>query len=232
MPIPSLQIIQQHGTEFVWQLSNSFPRSQPAERAAGEVKLWKGSGTKIIPTKNARLEAQLWMEDRLEKRDSFRLSPCRSSLRIVSCIHGCQILHVSVVYVPASCIFQYPIVILFYWLINRWEWCKEQNIGNRWSQVPLKILSRYCANKFSFIIFHRYIFCYFLLSGITWAILGGIGVTGGAHRLWAHRSYKAKWPLRVILMIFQTVAFQVSLFYLFRRCCYSPICSLRMHFVN
>ncbi|KAH0950952.1 hypothetical protein HN011_004075 [Eciton burchellii] len=49
---------------------------------------------------------------------------------------------------------------------------------------------------------------YTCLWCITWAILGGIGVTGGAHRLWAHRAYKAKWPLRVILMIFQTVAFQ------------------------
>lgn len=38
----------------------------------------------------------------------------------------------------------------------------------------------------------------------------GIGVTAGAHRLWAHRSYKAKWPLRLILMIFNTIAFQDS----------------------
>lgn len=38
--------------------------------------------------------------------------------------------------------------------------------------------------------------------------LSGLGITAGAHRLWAHRSYKAKWPLRVILMIFNTIAFQ------------------------
>lgn len=36
----------------------------------------------------------------------------------------------------------------------------------------------------------------------------GLGITAGAHRLWAHRSYKAKWPLRLILMIFNTIAFQ------------------------
>lgn len=45
-----------------------------------------------------------------------------------------------------------------------------------------------------------------------WAFLlyqaTGLGITAGAHRLWAHRSYKAKWPLRVILMIFNTIAFQ------------------------
>jgi stearoyl-CoA desaturase (delta-9 desaturase) len=38
--------------------------------------------------------------------------------------------------------------------------------------------------------------------------ISGLGITAGAHRLWAHRAYKAKWPLRVILVIFNTVAFQ------------------------
>lgn len=42
-------------------------------------------------------------------------------------------------------------------------------------------------------------------------VMGGLGITGGAHRLWSHRSYKAKWPLRVILMIFNTLAFQNSI---------------------
>ncbi|XP_069688717.1 acyl-CoA Delta-9 desaturase-like [Periplaneta americana] len=45
-----------------------------------------------------------------------------------------------------------------------------------------------------------------------WAILlyqaGGLGITAGAHRLWSHRAYKAKWPLRLILVIFNTLAFQ------------------------
>ncbi|XP_015794510.1 stearoyl-CoA desaturase 5 [Tetranychus urticae] len=39
-------------------------------------------------------------------------------------------------------------------------------------------------------------------------ICGGLGITAGAHRLWSHRSYKAKWPLRVILSIFNSLAFQ------------------------
>lgn len=38
--------------------------------------------------------------------------------------------------------------------------------------------------------------------------LGGMGITAGAHRLWAHRSYKAKWPLRVILIMMDSLAFQ------------------------
>ncbi|XP_069668650.1 acyl-CoA Delta-9 desaturase-like [Periplaneta americana] len=40
------------------------------------------------------------------------------------------------------------------------------------------------------------------------AIFSAVGVTGGAHRLWCHRAYKAKWPLRLILCILQTAAFQ------------------------
>ncbi|KAL0831341.1 hypothetical protein ABMA28_002170 [Loxostege sticticalis] len=41
-------------------------------------------------------------------------------------------------------------------------------------------------------------------------VMSGLGITAGAHRLWAHKSYKAKWPLRVILIIFNTMAFQDS----------------------
>ncbi|XP_068154326.1 acyl-CoA Delta-9 desaturase-like [Drosophila tropicalis] len=43
--------------------------------------------------------------------------------------------------------------------------------------------------------------------------MGMIGITGGAHRLWAHRSYKAKWPMRLILIIFNTIAFQDAAFH-------------------
>lgn len=42
--------------------------------------------------------------------------------------------------------------------------------------------------------------------------LGGLGITAGAHRLWSHRSYKAKWPLRIMLCCFQTLAFQNSIY--------------------
>lgn len=39
-------------------------------------------------------------------------------------------------------------------------------------------------------------------------VVSGLGITAGAHRLWSHRSYKAKWPLQLLLVIFNTVAFQ------------------------
>ena len=35
-----------------------------------------------------------------------------------------------------------------------------------------------------------------------------MGITAGAHRLWAHRAYKARFPTRVFLSIVQTMAFQ------------------------
>jgi stearoyl-CoA desaturase (delta-9 desaturase) len=46
------------------------------------------------------------------------------------------------------------------------------------------------------------------ICGISLGSLGAYGVTAGAHRLWAHKSYKAKLPLRIILMLCQTFAFQ------------------------
>ena len=39
----------------------------------------------------------------------------------------------------------------------------------------------------------------------VYSTFGGLGVTAGAHRLWSHRSYKAKWPLRLLLAFQQTV---------------------------
>nr|AAY63991.1 delta-9 desaturase 3 [Lysiphlebus testaceipes] len=42
-------------------------------------------------------------------------------------------------------------------------------------------------------------------------VCGGLGITAGAHRLWSHKSYKAKLPLRLILMVFNLLAFQNSI---------------------
>ncbi|XP_071952207.1 stearoyl-CoA desaturase 5-like [Antedon mediterranea] len=38
------------------------------------------------------------------------------------------------------------------------------------------------------------------------------GITAGSHRLWAHRSYKAKWPLRLLLAVLTLTAHQNSVF--------------------
>ncbi|KAK9884982.1 hypothetical protein WA026_009213 [Henosepilachna vigintioctopunctata] len=50
----------------------------------------------------------------------------------------------------------------------------------------------------------------------AWAVglasIAGQGITAGAHRLWAHRTYKAKLPLRIFLAALQTIAFQNHLY--------------------
>ena len=52
---------------------------------------------------------------------------------------------------------------------------------------------------------------YLLLSQtLFWA---SIGVTGGLHRLWAHRSYKAHWALRGFLMLCTCLSNQGSIYH-------------------
>ena len=79
-------------------------------------------------------------------------------------------------------------------------------------------------NVILFILLHIYTVygIYLALSGHTkWETLlfsltlywfGGLGITMGAHRLWAHKSYKAILPIRFILMLCQTLAFQNSIY--------------------
>ncbi|XP_075146045.1 acyl-CoA Delta-9 desaturase-like [Haematobia irritans] len=44
-------------------------------------------------------------------------------------------------------------------------------------------------------------------------VLGTIGTTVGSHRLYSHRSFKAKWPLQIMLIIMQTMSLQFSLYH-------------------
>jgi len=39
-------------------------------------------------------------------------------------------------------------------------------------------------------------------------VMSGLGITAGVHRLWSHRSYKAALPVRMLLMIFNSMANQ------------------------
>ncbi|KAJ8688587.1 hypothetical protein QAD02_024382 [Eretmocerus hayati] len=52
--------------------------------------------------------------------------------------------------------------------------------------------------------------CWFL------AVVANFGVAGGVHRLWSHRAYKAKLPLRVILMFCYLTSGQYSAMYWIR----------------
>ena len=44
------------------------------------------------------------------------------------------------------------------------------------------------------------------------ARFASMGVLAGSHRLWAHRSYKARLPLRIVLMIMQTMSLQNDIY--------------------
>jgi len=59
-----------------------------------------------------------------------------------------------------------------------------------------------------------YIFEYTLKTWIAFFVLyylSGVGITGGAHRLWAHRSYKASFPVRFYFMLCNCMANQGSI---------------------
>ncbi|CAH0558582.1 unnamed protein product [Brassicogethes aeneus] len=78
-------------------------------------------------------------------------------------------------------------------------------------------------NVIAFIYLHSFaIYGLYLLFAacktktIYWVLavlfLAGQGITSGAHRLWAHRAYKARLPLRIFLCFLQTMAFQNHLY--------------------
>jgi stearoyl-CoA desaturase (delta-9 desaturase) len=87
-------------------------------------------------------------------------------------------------------------------------------------QPPMQIVWR---NVLIFIYLHMAaVYGFYLCFGtakwatVAWAIFlhfyGGFGITGGAHRLWAHRSYKAKLPLRIFAAVAQTIAVQNDIY--------------------
>lgn len=51
-----------------------------------------------------------------------------------------------------------------------------------------------------------------ILFSLLGIYLSALGVTGGSHRLWSHRAYKARWPVQILLMALQTMAGQNSIY--------------------
>ncbi|KAI3379063.1 hypothetical protein SNEBB_000769 [Seison nebaliae] len=49
---------------------------------------------------------------------------------------------------------------------------------------------------------------YTIIFTIIYHGAGCLGITAGAHRLWSHRTYEAKLPLKIFLAILQTIAFE------------------------
>jgi len=49
------------------------------------------------------------------------------------------------------------------------------------------------------------------VSFVVLSILNGMSITGGYHRLWAHRAYEAHWSVKLFFMLFGTMALQNSI---------------------
>ena len=47
---------------------------------------------------------------------------------------------------------------------------------------------------------------------VFFLVANGMAITSGYHRLWAHRTYEAHWSLRVLYLVFGTMALQNSVF--------------------
>lgn len=80
-----------------------------------------------------------------------------------------------------------------------------------WTNIGLFVILHSCLPVGLYMLFTQW-----PLRTLLWSILGmyasGLGVTGGSHRLWSHRAYKAKWPVQVILVCLQTMAGQNSIY--------------------
>ncbi|XP_050508801.1 acyl-CoA Delta-9 desaturase-like isoform X3 [Diabrotica virgifera virgifera] len=103
------------------------------------------------------------------------------------------------------------------------------NVFEQYSEKPIKRKSYFeqdmvLGNVIIYIILHflTIVGCWklvtgnILLSSFAFSYVLGysgiLGVTAGSHRLWAHRAYKAKLPLRIFLMLLQTVALQNDIY--------------------
>ncbi|XP_071401608.1 stearoyl-CoA desaturase 5-like [Centroberyx affinis] len=86
----------------------------------------------------------------------------------------------------------------------------DRSQGIVWKNVVLMALLHVGA-VYSLIVVPR-------AQPLTWMwsyvcfLITALGVTAGAHRLWSHRSYKAKLPLRVFLAAANSMAFQNDIF--------------------
>ncbi|MCB9882314.1 MAG: fatty acid desaturase [Planctomycetes bacterium] len=49
-----------------------------------------------------------------------------------------------------------------------------------------------------------------IVLGVVWYLLCGFSITGGYHRLFAHRSYRAAWPVRLLWLLFGAASVQNS----------------------
>ncbi|XP_032684428.1 acyl-CoA Delta(11) desaturase-like [Odontomachus brunneus] len=92
--------------------------------------------------------------------------------------------------------------------IEEWFGFKDEL---KWTHIMQAIILHICAlyTLYAVNIFEN-------ITTFTWTIfllvIQVIGVTGGVHRLWSHRAYKAKLPLRILILIFYLISGQLRVF--------------------
>uniref|UniRef100_A0AAV1VEX8 Fatty acid desaturase domain-containing protein n=1 Tax=Peronospora matthiolae TaxID=2874970 RepID=A0AAV1VEX8_9STRA len=94
---------------------------------------------------------------------------------------------------------------------------KTKDVGFKWSDVVwynvLVLLSWHVGALYALLfVLPRCSLKELLVLWLVLWLVSGLGITAGAHRLWSHRSFKAKRPLRVFLMLSNSMAFQGSIF--------------------
>ena len=68
----------------------------------------------------------------------------------------------------------------------------------------------------AFVGFFKYLSLCQLETWVWFLVLyfwSAIGITGGSHRLWSHRSYQAHWTLRLFYMLLTSIANQGSIYH-------------------
>lgn len=67
------------------------------------------------------------------------------------------------------------------------------------------------SNTLYLTIFSHFNICFSIISPVfVYCLLGEVSTTAGVHRLLCHKSYKATWQLRTLLMILNASIFQNS----------------------
>lgn len=61
-----------------------------------------------------------------------------------------------------------------------------------------------------FLVAHNAIHWATVVLAVVWAVLTGLGITAGYHRLFSHLAYKATWPYRLFMLCFGAAAFENS----------------------
>ncbi|XP_050532112.1 acyl-CoA Delta-9 desaturase-like isoform X2 [Daktulosphaira vitifoliae] len=77
-----------------------------------------------------------------------------------------------------------------------------------WQNVIASIILHIGAVYGFYLVFTGHLYGKTIIYAYLVLMFSGMGITVGAHRLWSHRCFNARLPLRILLATFQTLAFQ------------------------